>query len=160
MGNLKKCFFCHQPCISFPLTAVKLSAFRPWSSHHFQQLHLHTNELSHSYYNYFAEAVVLSPTCFLFSPLISPDFVRRGPEFSMKVQLQQQTWEQTEGLYKPILHRSLKKQNLSIWTLVYSAVHHCLHVLWSMSTDLCSSLLIVSWQSPFLYFPELAVQSI
>lgn len=59
-------FFCHQPCISFPLNAVKLSSFHRLSLHHFQQLHLHINELSHSYYNYFAEVVVLSPTCFLF----------------------------------------------------------------------------------------------
>lgn len=99
---------------------------------------------------------------FCFSPLISPDFARRGcPELNMKVQVQQQkTWKKAEGLYRPILHWSFKRnQNLSICcTQVYSAVDYYLRALWSMSAALCSGVLTDRLLA--LYFPELAVQSI
>lgn len=51
---------------------------------------------------------------FCFSPLISPDFARRGcPELNTKVQVQQQkTWKKAEGLYRPILHWSFKKTRI------------------------------------------------
>lgn len=104
-------FFYHQPCISFPLNAVKLSSFRFWV------------------YTIFNSCTCIAMSChtaiivtlqrwlcyllhaFCFSPWISPDFARRGcPELNKKVQVQQQkTWKQKEGLYKPLLHWSFKK---------------------------------------------------
>lgn len=146
-------FFCHQPCFSFPLNAVKLSSFRLWSLHHFQQLHLHINELSHSYYNYFTEMVVLSPTCF--SDLLHLSWLckERLPRTFMKVWVQQQKTENGKRDNTNPFYTGLSKTRIYLFAPppVYSVVCYCLPVLGSTAAAL---------GSPGVVLPELAVQSI
>lgn len=95
-----------------------------------------------------------------FSPVISPDFARRGcPELGMKEQVQQQ---QTckQRLYNPFYTGLFKKRDLSICPLVYSAVSRCPPVLWSLSA--AAALLCWwtgSWHSLLAWpLPERAAQ--
>lgn len=77
-----------------------------------------------------------------FSPVISPDFARRGcPELGMKEQAQQQ---QTckQRLYNPFYTGLFKKRDLSICPLVYSTVSRCPPVLWSLSAAPAPALLV------------------
>lgn len=95
-----------------------------------------------------------------FSPVISPDFARRGcPELGMKRASAAAPNLQTE-IVQPVLHWSFQKTGSVHLPPVYSAVSHCPPVLWSLSA--AAALLCWwtrSWHSLLAWpLPERAVQ--